>query len=50
MWCSGVHHDPMSSVNTLNALSIGASTTIDVVTDVSVVCVVIAPPVVPLCI
>src|SRR5579863_3210906 len=29
MWCSGGHQLPMSSVNTVNARSIGASTTTD---------------------
>jgi hypothetical protein len=36
MWCSGGHQLPISSVNTENARSIGASTTTDVATDVSV--------------
>src|SRR5580700_7503864 len=34
MWCSGGHQLPMSSVNTAKARSIGASTTIDVLTAV----------------
>ena len=36
MWCSGGHQVPIPSVKTVNARSIGASTVIDVRTDVAV--------------
>jgi hypothetical protein len=47
MWCSAGHQVAMPSVKTNNACSIGASTTIDDCTDVSAICVFIAPPRLP---
>lgn len=44
MWCSGGHHVPMPSVNTLKARSIGASTTTEWCTEVSAAEMLMFPP------